>query len=396
MTGIPHSAPAPSAPAFSKGLAGVIADETSVSQVQGEIGRLIYRGIPVEQLAFGSSFEEQVHFLLRGHLPNMDALAQLTRELQHSRTLPPYVQNLIAAGPRTVPSTSVLQAAVAALAFELPPIPISRWEENYGQALALISKLAVCVAHISRTRRGLPPMAPRSDLTHVENFLYMMHGRLPDAGDVRVFETACVLHMDHDFNASTFTGRTIASTEAGLVSSIAGAVGALSGPLHGGANEKVMRIVDSLDGPEAAKAWVTGTLAAKGKVPGFGHRIYRTTDPRAVVLRDALERIVGKTGRRREYDILVTIHDVMIETLGAQQKDYIRENVDFWSGALYRCLDIESDDFTPIFALARVVGWCAHILELWKDNRIYRPSARYVGPRDVTYVPIRKRNAQVG
>ncbi len=376
---------------FSKGLAGVVADETAVSQVQGEVGQLIYRGIPIQQLAYRSSFEEMSAFLLRGTLPRLDELILISVAFQGSRELPFEVREVIDNAPKASHSMAVLQSAIATLSTHLHPIPIARSDENDMQAVELISKLSTCVARISRVRRGLKPVEPRSDLTHAENFLYMMRGELPDAGDVRVFETALILHMDHDFNASTFAGRTIASTEAGLCSSVAGAIGALSGPLHGGANERVMEMVEKVGSVDAASDWVKSTLAAKGKVPGFGHRVYRTSDPRAEIIRDALERLVGKTGKRREYDILAAVQQNMIHELGVKNKDYIRENVDFWSGALFKNLGFLNDDFTPIFAVARVVGWCSHILEMWRDNRIYRPSARYVGPLNAQYVRMEER-----
>jgi citrate synthase len=376
---------------FSKGLAGVVVDETAVSQVRGEEGQLVYRGIPIQDLAYRSSFEEMTFFLLRGHLPRADELNEITVQMQAAREISIEVRQVIDGAPRSAHSMAVLQSAVAAMSLRQGAIPVSRKEDNLQQAVEIISKLSTCIARISRVRKGLSPVGPRSDLTHVENFLYMVKGQLPDAGDIRVFETACLLHMDHDFNASTFSGRAIASTEAGLCASVSGAIGALSGPLHGGANERVMEMVEKIGSKEHALEWVKNTLANKGKVPGFGHRIYRTTDPRAIVLRDALERIVGKTGQRREYDILAAVEKTMIETLGQQNKDYIRENVDFWSGALYKCLGFSADDFTPVFALARVVGWCSHILEMWQDNRIYRPSAKYVGPVHAEYTRITDR-----
>ncbi len=380
------------APTLSKGLAGVVADETSISQVRGEEGALVYRGIPIDVLAYRSTFEEMAFFLLRSSLPRSQELVDTTRVLQEARALPSDVVDMItkAASTQAHPM-AILQTAMAALDFHMPPFSIANRLQNAKTSLQIISKIATAAALISRVSKGLNPVDPRSDLSHAENILYMFNGRIPDAGDVRVFETALILHMDHDFNASTFTARVIGSTEAGICASVAGALGALSGPLHGGANERVMEMVAEIGSVEAVVPWIQKKLAAKGKVPGFGHRVYRTVDPRAVVIRDALERIVGKTGLRREYDILAAIERTMVETLGSQNKDYIRENVDFWSGALFKILGFSAIDFTPIFAMARTVGWCAHLLEMWVDNRIYRPAAHYVGPVSAEYTPLSER-----
>jgi citrate synthase len=238
------------------------------------------------------------------------------------------------------------------------------------------------VARASRNRRGLPFVAPKADLSHAENFLYMLSGEVPSKEDARIFDVALILHMDHDFNASTFAARVIASTEANLVSAVSGAVGALSGPLHGGANEKVLAMADAIGTPDKAKDWVHNALATKAKVMGFGHRVYRTMDPRAKVLKGLLDNLATKKPPSDAYKTLQIVHDTMIEELSKKEKDYIWPNVDFWSGALYRLMGIESIDFTPIFAVARVVGWSSHVIEMWQDNRIYRPAAQYVGPKE--------------
>jgi citrate synthase len=378
-------------PSISKGLAGVVADETAVSQVRGEEGALVYRGIPIEALAYRSSFEEMTFFLLQEQLPRAEELSNTQIALQRARPIPKDVADLIDASAARAHPMAVLQTAVAALSFYLPQAPITNRAKNVETSLEMISRVATIAARISRIRRGLVPVEPRTDLSHAENILYMFFGRVPDSGDVRVFETALILHMDHDFNASTFSARVIGSTEAGICASVSGALGALSGPLHGGANERVMEMVANIGSADAVPDFIQKRLASKGKVPGFGHRVYRTVDPRAVVIRDALERLVGKTGQRHDYDILAAVEKTMVETLGNQNKDYIRENVDFWSGALFKLLGFSHEDFTPIFAIARTVGWCSHLLEMWKDNRIYRPAAQYVGPVQANYLPINER-----
>lgn len=372
-------------PAYAKGLAGVVAGETSVSQVQGEEGRLIYRGVPVEEMAARSTFEECAFFLLRGYLPGERELNESNSAMRLQRILPKSVTRTIDSANADAHPMSILQAAVAAMDYDIGARSIRNEDQNQRIALSLISRIGTAIARISRHRRGLRQVEPRLDLSHVENFLFMMNGEVPDAETAHVFEGALILHMDHDFNASTFTSRVIASTESSMAAALSGAVGALSGPLHGGANEKVMEMVDRIGSPDQARAWIKNALAAKEKIMGFGHRVYRTTDPRAVYLRSMLERLVSKTGRRHEYDILAIVHDAMVEELSKKDKDYVWPNVDFWSGAFYRVLGFESADFTPIFALARSVGWCAHILENWRDNRIFRPAAWYIGPQKSEY-----------
>jgi citrate synthase len=376
---------------FSKGLAGVIADATSVSQVQGDAGRLIYRGISIEELAEKSTFEEAAYFALKGSLPTQPQREAFENEMKLNRMISKTAEAVIHAAPRSAHPMSVLQAAVAAMSFEEPNLNIKNEEANIHTATRLISQLATAVAMISRDRRGLRPIPPRQDLSHAENFLYMLMGELPNKEEARIFDVALILHLDHDFNASTFAGRVIASTEAKLCVSVSGAIGALSGPLHGGANEKVLEMVDSIGSPANARAWVLNAVATKAKVMGFGHRVYRTMDPRAKILYAMLQKLVARKPEQQTYEILKIVHDTMIEELGKKEKDYIWPNVDFWSGALYRLMNIESIDFTPIFAVARVAGWCSHIIEMWKDNRIYRPAAKYVGPRDASYTDVKHR-----
>lgn len=376
---------------FSKGLAGVVADATSVSQVQGDAGRLIYRGISIEEIADKSTFEEMVFFLLQGKLPNKTELDGITTELKANRTLAKSVEAVIDSAPKTAHPMAVLQAATAAMAYDEPTVNLKDTEGNVRTAVKLISQTATAVARISRRRRGLDPVAPKNELSHAENFLSMLQGETPNKDVARMFDVALLLHMDHDFNASTFAGRVNASTEAKITSSVSGAVGALSGPLHGGANEKVLEMADKIGGPEKARDWVHNALANKGKVMGFGHRVYRTMDPRAKVLRAMLEKLVATSSEKKTYDTLLTVHDTMIEELSKKEKDFIWPNVDFWSGSLYRLMKIESIDFTPIFAVARVAGWSSHILEMWQDNRIYRPAAKYVGPTEAHVSDVAKR-----
>lgn len=378
---------------FSKGLAGIIADTTAISQVQGDAGRLIYRGIPIEELAAKSTFEECVFFALHGHLPKQQELTAFIDEMKSHRTPPKHMKEIIESAPKNAPGMAVLQAAIASLGYTETNVNLKQEDTNIHEAVRLISVLATAVAYISCVRRGKPLLEPRHDLGHAENFLYMLQGQVPDSTVARMFDVALILHLDHDFNASTFAARVVGSTEARLALCISAAIGALSGPLHGGANEKVLEMVDSIGSPDKAKDWVYAALAAKKKVMGFGHRLYRTTDPRAHVLRGMLDKLLATKPKEehKTYEILQVVYDTMVFELGKKEKDYIWPNVDFWSGALYRLMGIEPLDFTPIFAVARVAGWNSHIIEMWRDNRIYRPSAKYVGPTSASYIDIANR-----
>ena len=376
---------------YSKGLAGVVAGETAVSQVQGDDGRLIYRGISIEEIAEKSTFEEMVFVLLKGKLPTKSELETITKQLCEARALPKHVEAVIDAAPKSAHPMFVLQAAYAALAYDEPEVNLKNVEGNIQSAVCSIAQTSTIVARVSRNRRGLAPVAAKANLTHAENFLYMLNGVEPKKDEARMFDVALMLHMDHDFNASTFAGRVVGSTEAKLNASLSGATGALSGPLHGGANERVLQMADSIGSPEKARDWVMNQLANKGKVMGFGHRVYRTMDPRAKVLRGMLEQLVTEKGDTKTFQILKNVHDTMIDELGKKEKDYIWPNVDFWSGSLYKLMGMEPIDFTPIFAVARVAGWSAHIIEMWTDNRIYRPAAKYVGVTEAHISPLASR-----
>ncbi len=378
---------------FSKGLAGIVVDTTSISQVRGEEGQLVYRGVSIEDLAAQSNFEECVYFALNGEFPTSSVLDAFIKEMKGYRSLPKYAEDIILNAPKNAYSMAILQSVIAALGFEERRTNLKAEDENKKEALHIISALATAVAYISCHRNGKEFLAPRDDLNHAENFLYLLNGKEADSEVAKIFDIALILHLDHDFNASTFAGRVVGSTEARLAMGISAAVGALSGPLHGGANEQVLRMADEIGSPEKAKDWVHDALKSKKKVMGFGHRVYKTTDPRAKVLRAMLEKLVASRPEeeRKTYQTLKIVRDEMVAELSKKEKDYIWPNVDFWSGALYRLMDIETEDFTPIFAVARVAGWSSHILEMWRDNRIYRPAAQYVGPDKAKYTPISER-----
>lgn len=374
-----------------KGLAGVAVDSTSISQVQGEAGRLIYRGISIEELAEPASFEEAAFLSLQGQLPTKSELSAVRELLKSKRKLSAHTTAVIDAAPKNAHPMHVLQAATATLSYENPVARLANRDELINQSWDLIAKFSSMVTRISRQRQGLPLIEADSSLNHTDNFYYQMTGQKLDARSAKIFETAMNLHIDHDFNASTFAARVVSSTEATLPAAISAAVGSLSGPLHGGANEKVIEMAKKVGSPAAAPAFVHDALQNKKKVMGFGHRVYRQMDPRAKVLRAMLEEMVQKTGDRTIFDTLLAVHDTMIGELSKKEKDYIWPNVDFWSGALYLQLKIPSSDFTPLFAVARVAGWVSHVVELWSDNRIYRPAAKYIGRDNIVFTPIDRR-----
>jgi citrate synthase len=375
---------------YSKGLAGVVAGETVVSQVQGDVGKLIYKGISIDTLASQSTFEESTYHALYGVLPTQAQLSVFRATMAANRALPVYIVEILKNLPKTMHPMGILQTLVSSLTGASTSASLSQVEQNIEQSISIIAKMGTMAAYASRHRKGLPFVEPKTDLSHAGNFLYMLSGVVPSAEMARIFDVALILHLDHDFNASTFTARVTSSTQASLNISIASAIGSLAGPLHGGANEKVLQMADEIGESSKAKQWVLDALAKKAKVNGFGHRVYKTMDPRAVILKGMLDTVVSAKPNKY-YDILNIVHDTMIAELGKTSKDYIWPNVDFWSGALYNSLEIDTLDFTPIFTVSRVSGWCAHILEQWQDNRIFRPAAFYIGPDSAEYIPITAR-----
>ncbi len=365
---------------ISKGLAGVVADTTSISQVQGEEGRLIYRGVPIEKIAEKLNYEQAAYFLLFGKMPSSAEADKIKKDLAQARHLPESVKNIIKLAPRDAHPMTILQTAMAAMAWTEPSPALGNKERNLATSIHAIGAVGTIVAWVSRHRRGLSMIEPDDSLGQSDAFLKMLFGELPNAETRRAFEVALLLHMDHDFNASTFTVRVVSSTETRIFSAISAGVGSLEGLIHGGANEQVMKMVDEIKSTDRVEPYVMDLLKNKKKIYGFGHRVYRTTDPRSVVLHEMFEKLAKNSKNTKDYDILSKVHDFTVAELGKTQKDYIKPNVDFWSGGLYKLMGIETIDYTPVFAVARVTGWCAHLLEQWSDNRIYRPAAQYVGP----------------
>ncbi|HEX8557166.1 MAG TPA: citrate synthase [Pyrinomonadaceae bacterium] len=367
------------------GLEGVVAAESSIGDVDGIGGVLIYQGLDIHDLAEHSTFEETVFLLWHGRLPKRAELDALRAELDASRRLPPEVLALMRSFPREAEPMDALRTAVSALAFyDEGARDLSR-EGALRTATRLTAQLPVVVAAFERLRRGAEPLEAREGLNTASNFLYMLTGAEPSEREARIFDVCLILHADHELNASTFTGRVIAGTLADMYGAVTGAIAALSGPLHGGANTNVMKMLLEVQEPARAEAWLDDALASKKKVMGFGHRVYKTEDPRSVWLRKFSRELGEAKGETRWFEILERLRALMFE----RKKLY--PNVDYYSGSAYYLMGIPLDLFTPIFAVSRVSGWTGHILEQYANNRLIRPRAEYIGPRGVAYTPIDER-----
>jgi len=376
----------PEAPVKARGLEGVIALESELSFIDGQKGELVYRGYDIHDLARNATFEEVVYLLWNGELPTQRELDTLTTQMREARPLPDQVLALLHQTPDDAHPMAVLRTAVSSLAFHDPEADTMEADANYRKAIRLLSQIPTIIAAFDRTRQGLDPVAPLDTESMAYNFLYMLNGERPGKAAERIFDVCLVLHADHGLNASTFTSRVIGSTLSDIYSAVAGGIGALKGPLHGGANREVMRMLLEIDDQGAdAAAYVQERLAGKERVMGFGHRVYKTMDPRAAILRDMVQDLSEEKGDMRWYNYSMAI----LETMKAE-KD-LDPNVDFFSASTYYQLGLSPDLFTPIFALSRTAGWSAHLLEQWADNRLIRPRAEYVGPRGKTFVPIDER-----
>ncbi len=368
-----------------KGLEGVVAEATRLSDVQGQVGRLLYRGYDINDLAAHSTFEETVYLLWFGSLPTRSQLDQLNRQLVAARTLPQGVLDEMKGWPKESNVMEVLRTAVSLLGLYDPDAGNTSDAARKAQAVRLTARMATLTTSWNSIRNGQAPVAPRPDLSHAANFLYMLTGQEPTKEAAHILDVALILHADHGLNASTFVARSIASTLSDMYSAITGALGALKGPLHGGANEQVMRTLIKIGSVESVDPYVHAQLEQKQKIMGFGHRVYKADDPRAILLRQISAEIAAHTGNRQWYDMQERMRALVT------QKKPLPVNVDFYSASVYYALGIPIDLFTPVFAVSRVSGWTAHVLEQFSDNRIVRPDALYVGELDRKYVPIDKR-----
>jgi len=370
-----------------RGLEGVVAAATQLSDVRGNEGKLVYRGIDINELAEHSTFEETVDLLWYGALPTRDLLDKLAKKLSTARPLPHEVIEGMELFPRHSSPMDVLRSVVSILGMDDPDGASNSVSANVRKSIRLTAQLPTIVAAWHNISKGRKPVPPRFDLSHAANFLYMLDGKEPTEQAARILDIALILHMDHGLNASTFVARSIASTESDMYSAVSGAIGALKGPLHGGANEAVMKMLMQINDISKVDDFVVKTLATKGKIMGFGHRIYRTTDPRAEQLRRIALALAKHSGNTKWIDMSEKMREVM-----ARERPNIYVNVDFYSASVYYTLGIPIDLFTPIFAISRVAGWTAHVMEQLMDNRIMRPDSIYAGAPEQKYIPIDQRS----
>ena len=370
-----------------KGLEGVVATNSSICYIDGDRGILAYRGIDIHELADNSSFEETCYLLWFGRLPKRDELKDLQQKLAQERKLHPAIIDFLRRAPKNALPMDVLRTAVSALSFYDPEDRKNDHEANVHKAIRLTSQITMIVAAYDRIRKGKNVVEPDKSLSHSANFLLQLNGTKPSSTAERALDIALILHADHELNASTFAARVTAATLSDMHSAITSAIGALKGPLHGGANEAVFQILQGIDRSKADPiVYVKGMLAQKKKVPGFGHRVYHTEDPRATHLRKMSHDLGESSGQRQWYDMSEKIEHFV----KAEKK--LNANVDFYSASTYHTLGIDLDLFTPIFAVSRISGWTAHVIEQLDDNRLIRPRAEYMGPEYPNpYVPIDQR-----
>jgi citrate synthase len=370
------------------GLADVPVAESAISYIDGKNARLEYRGIAVETLARTSCFEETTYLLLKGDLPRQKELADFDEQLRNHRRIKFRLIDLIKCLPETGHPMYALQAAVAAMGMFYPSRDVTNAQSNWESVIRLIAKMPTVTAAFHRIRYGDEPIPPRDDLDHAANFYWMLFEKEPSAAVRKVIDACLILHAEHTMNASTFSGRVTGSTLANPYTVISAAIGTLTGPLHGGANEEVLDMLEEIGDIKKVRTWCEDAIANKKKIMGFGHRVYKVKDPRATVLQDLAERVFTDCGKPAQYDMAVEMEKVMAEKLGPKG---IYPNVDFYSGIVYQALGIPRDLFTPIFAIARVAGWLSHWLEQLHNNRIYRPEQIYVGKQNTPYVPMAQR-----
>lgn len=359
---------------ISRGLEGIIAAETHIGDVRGQSGQLIYRGYDINDLAGQVSYEEIVYLLWHGQLPNRRELEKLTTALRAERELPQGVINFIQHAPKSAAPIDVMRTAVSMLGCYPTLRPELDMSENEAIAIKLVAQIGIVAAYFHRARSGRELPRVRRDLSEAAHFLWLMTGEEPSPDAVRTLDVAYVLHAEHGFNASTFTARVVASTLSDMYSAISAAIGALKGPLHGGANEGVIHMLQEIGSPDKVDAWLEDALAQKKKIMGIGHRVYKVLDPRAPHLKAMAITLSNQLGEAKWIQMSERIAQTM------KEKKNLNANVDFYSATVYYSLGIPTDLFTPIFAIARMAGWTAHVLEQLADNRLFRPLSEYVGP----------------
>ncbi|MDP8960187.1 MAG: citrate synthase [Actinomycetota bacterium] len=367
------------------GLAGVIAAQTALSWIDGERGMLVYRGYAIDDLASNASFEEVVHLLLEGSLPTKSQLDDVKDRLGKYAALPEYVVQVLRAQSKAAAPMEALRTGVSLLGAGLTTPDAIDLENTKERAYAIVAQIPAVIGAFQRGRRGDDPVAPDPSRSLAYNLLLGLIGHEPTEAFERAIDVALVLHAEHTLNASTFAARLTASTLSDIYSAITSAIGTLRGPLHGGANEQVANMLEEIPSVDAVEDYIDRKLQAKKRIMGFGHRVYRTEDPRAKHLREWAQQIADAMGESEVVDKALRVQEVVLERKGL----YV--NVDFFSAPLYTSLGIPLDLFTPIFAASRVAGWTAHVLEQQADNRLIRPSSEYIGDRRAEWVPIEER-----
>jgi len=373
-------------PVIARGLEGIVAAETNIGDVRGDIGQLIYRGYDINELAGKVTYEEVVYLLWHGHLPGRAELDELTTALRAERELPKGVIDFLTAAPKDAAPIDIMRTAVSMLGCYKTTRPGVAMGEVRQTAIKLVAQIGIIAAYFHRARQGkdLPPV--RKDLSEAAHFLYLINGEVPTKEAEDTLDVAYVLHAEHGFNASTFTCRVVASTLSDMYSAISAGIGALKGPLHGGANEGVIHMLEEIGSPDKVDAFVEEALAQKKKIMGIGHRVYKVLDPRAPHLKAMAEKLSAQLGEPKWLQMSDRIATLMRERKG------LNANVDFYSATVYYSLGIPTDLFTPIFAISRMSGWTAHVLEQLADNRLFRPLSAYTGPEvGKTVVPIDQR-----
>ncbi len=383
-----HAMPTATAPTFDKGLANTIAAETQMSFIDGAKGVLEYVGIDIDTLARHSTFEETVYLLWNLRLPTQTELDAFCKELRAEAMLPDGMDDLIRLFPRSTPPMHALRTLVSALAMYDREVDANTPEANRRKAIRIVAKTPALIARFDRHRKGKPFVDPQPDLSIAQNFLLMLNGELPTPAMAKALDVCLILHADHGLNASTFAARVTIATLSDLYSAITTAIGTLKGPLHGGANEEVMHMLNEIGTIDRVDACIQGKLARKELIMGFGHRVYKAYDPRATYLKTFSKQVAADTGNLHLYEMSRQIEEIMEREVAAKG---IFPNVDFYSATTYFSLGLDLDLFTCMFALSRNSGWCGHCIEQLNGNRLIRPMADYVGPHGVEYTPIAKR-----
>ncbi len=369
------------------GLEDVVITTSTITYIDGDKGILRYRGYDVNELGDKSNYEETAFLLLYGHLPTTAELTPFQNELRKNRAIPEGLVAILKAIPIKTDPMAALRTAVSALAAFDPESEDNSEAANYRKTIRLIAQTATLSAAIERLRQGQSIIAPDPSLDHAANFLYMVSGKKPDEVSRKAMDVALILQADHELNASTFAGRVTVSTLSDIYSAATSAIGTLKGPLHGGANQRVMEMLDKIGATDKAEAFLKEQLAAKKKVMGFGHRVYTTIDPRAAILKQMSKDLSVKIGPAKWFEMSDLMEKVML------REKKINANLDFYSASVYRYLNIATDLFPVIFATSRMVGWCTHFIEQYKNNRLIRPLTEYLGPQGLTYTPITQRNS---